>query len=238
MSVKYNRAPSSLKFYIPPTLASDFDNFLSHDIPNQVMDFKVYHNWYDNNFHIERAELYPDSTKSRYENTDSNMNIRFSVSADVDKGDIVIDENGRLYILDWGINPEHNNKASRAVECNFNIELKRFEHEKTDEYGIIEEPEGWKTVVPSIPCNGYRYDGRPEFSAVAANPGVIANSLSLFTVQCNSTTKDIRIGDQFTWGTVDYEVVDVNYNGVNFFENDSRGTLKLSAKKVAGEDNT
>ena len=239
MSIKYNPIESSKRFHIPPTLKSDFDKFLSYDVPNQVMDFKIYHNWYDQqNFHIERGELYPDSTKSRYEDTDSNMNVRFSASADVQKGDIVIDENGTIYVLDWGINPEHNNKASRAVKCNFNLEVYRFKKEVTDEYGMVIEPEGEYKFVEAIPCNGYRYDGRPDFSAISSTPGVVANALSLFTVQCNESTNQIMAGDKFKWGTIEYIVVDVNYNGVNFLKDGVAGTLKLSAKKAAGGDDT
>ena len=95
MSIPYVPAESTYNFYIPPTLESDFDNFLNHDVPHMVMDFELLHDWYDQfaddyEKKIIRGELYPDATKSRYTNTDNNQNFRASVSSGVQKGDIVI----------------------------------------------------------------------------------------------------------------------------------------------------
>lgn len=45
MSKPYVSKPSTRQFYIPPTLASDFDNFLENDIPNVVMDFIIHDDW-------------------------------------------------------------------------------------------------------------------------------------------------------------------------------------------------
>ena len=47
MSKPYLPAGTNKRFYVPPTLASDFTEFLDNDIPNTVMNFKLYHNWYE-----------------------------------------------------------------------------------------------------------------------------------------------------------------------------------------------
>lgn len=237
MSVPYTPIPSSKRFHIPPTLASDFDNFLQMDVPNQVMDFEVIRNWPDKaksdySPRYVRGELYPDSTKSRYEDTDNNMNIRFSVSADVDKGDIVIDENGRVYVLDWGINPEHNNRASRAVVCNLKMNAYRWVDDQVDELGYVVVPAHNETIVQDTPINAYRYDGRPEFSIFAGVPGLVPNALTIMTVQYNEQTKNLRADDKFVWGTDEYVIIDINWVGYDF--NTEHGTLKIQAKKTAG----
>lgn len=236
MSVKYHAAPSSLKFHIPSTLASDFKNFLNMDVPGQVGDCEVLHDWYAQ-FEpgydpiIERVEIYPDSTKSRYENTDNNINARFAVDADVYKGDIII-KDGTTYVLDWEVPPEHNNRASRSLRCNISLTVFRHVPEETDDEGYVITPEHNENIVEELPSNAYRYDGRPEFSATAGTPGVVANALTLMTVQYNSKTKNIHVDDKFVWGDQEYTIIDINWVGINYKTN--TGTLKIQAKKTAG----
>ena len=268
MSIAYVPQKTSKKFHVPKTLAADFDAFLNHDIPNTNMDFELLHDWYDK---LEssyepsyiRGELYPDSTKSRYENTDNNMNIRCSLTSGIRKGDMVIEPDGTTYILDWDGHKESNNIPSRALRCNMILTIKRYEHPEvvqepeqeyiTDEDGTLLDEDGFvvqketqepvheneqedepvfRTVVDSLPANAYRYDGRPEFVAVSATPGAIANALTLMTVQYNVKSKDIRIGDIFDWGNETYEIVDVNRVGLHI--SGEYGTLNLKAKKKAG----
>lgn len=237
MSKPYVPSGTSKRFYIPPTLASDFTEFLDNDIPNTVMNFTVYHDWYDQ-FEdgykpvVVRGEIYPDSSKSRYTNMDNNTNIRCDVNSGIRKGDIIVDENGKTYLLDWEVSLQSNNAPSRALRCNLILSVKRYRQEETDEEGYLINEEGWDTIVDDLPSNAYRYDGRPEYSAVSGTPGVTPNALTLLTVQYNDKTKNIRINDRFTWGNETYEVVDVNRIGVSLDE--TSGCITLQAKKAAG----
>lgn len=236
MSKPYIPMPTSNRFHVPRTLASDFTKFLDQDIPNTVMNFELIKNWYDKfeedyqPFYI-RGELYPDSTKSRYENTDNNMNIRCDIASGIRKGDMVIDENNIIYLLDWEVALQSNNAPSRALRCNMYLTVKRYQEEKTDEYGYLIEPEGWVNVFENMPANAYRYDGRPEYSAVSGTPGIAPNALTLMTFQKNDLTKNIKVNDRFTWGNEDYYIVDIDWVGVGL---DDAGTIKIQAKKVAG----
>lgn len=237
MSKAYQPSGTNKRFYIPPTLASDFTEFLDNDIPNTVMNFTLLHNWYsqfEDGYKptVIRGELYPDSSKSRYTNMDNHMNIRCDVNSGIQKGDIVIDENNRIYVLDWEVFNQSNNVPSRALRCNFKLTVEHYEHELTDEDGYLIQEEGWKKVVDALPSNAYRYDGRPEYSAVAATPGVTPNALTLVTVQYNQQSKNIRIGDRFLWGNEYYEIVDISYIGIEI--EDSFGCITLQAKKMAG----
>ena len=95
MSIPYVPQGTTKRFKVPRTLAADFDSFLEQDIPNTVMDFEWIRRWYDkanDNYTPTyiRGEIYPDSTKSRYENTDNNMNIRCSLKSGIRKGDMLI----------------------------------------------------------------------------------------------------------------------------------------------------
>ena len=237
MPIPYKPEPSTRRFYVPKTLVSDFDAFLDNDIPGSVMSFKHLHNWYDQfkeDYKEEtvRVEIYPDSTKSRYSNTDNNLNIRCSKNSTIEAGDIIIDPDGVIYLLDWEVPPQSNNKMSRALRCNCMFTFTRYQKEKTDKRGFVIEEAGKKPIASNMPCNAYRYDGRPEFSAISFAPGVVPNALSLFSVQLNDYTKNIRIGDEFTWVNEDYVIIDVSYSGTDIYSN--RGVIKVQAKKKAG----
>lgn len=253
MSNPYVPQGTTRRFKIPKTLAADFDEFLNNDIPNTVMDFELIHNWYSK---FEqgykptyiRGELYPDSTKSRYENTDNNMNIRCSITSGIRKGDIVIEPDGSIYILDWAVHLQSNNAPSRALRCNLMLTVYENVDPESNEDGYAVDDEGFvieptepleneeydprKIIVNEIPANAYRYDGRPEYVSVSGAPGTIAQIVTLMTVQYNEQTKNIKIGQFFDWDSETYEIVDVNKVGIDI--NGQYGTLKLQAKRAAG----
>jgi len=254
MSIPYVPQGTTKRFWVPRTLAADFDAFLENDIPNTVMDFELLHDWYaqfEEGYEPTyiRGELYPDSTKSRYENTDNNMNIRCSLTSGIRKGDMVIEPDKTIYILDWDGHKESNNIPSRAVRCNMYLSVYEYKQDKVDNEGYLINDEGYvvhppkgagknkhsnrhKYICNEIPANAYRYDGRPEYVAVSGTPGTIAGVLTLMTVQYNNQTKNIKIGQFFNWQNDTYEIVDVNYVGVDI--NGNYGALKLQAKRAAG----
>jgi len=239
MPIPYVPQGTSKRFKVPRTLAADFTAFLNQDIPNQVMTFELIENWvereYNNSYekHFIRGEIYADSTKSRYENTDNNMNFRADVNSGIKKGDMLIQPDGTIFILDWFVSLESNNAPSRALRCNTRLKIDRYIPPEPDEDGYRMQDTGtWKTIVDNLPVNAYRYDGRPEYSAVAGQPGLTPNSLTIMTAQYNDWTRKIVIGDKYVWANEQYEIVDINHVGVDI--NDSFGTLKLHAKKAAG----
>ena len=239
MSIPYVPQGTSKRFRVPRTLAADFDAFLNRDIPNTNMDFELLHDWYDKfNDNYEptyiRGEIYPDSTKSRYENTDNNMNLRCSVTSGIRKGDMVIEPEGTVYILDWEVHLQSNNAPTRALRCNMTLNIKRFQEAEVDDlgYAIHNSEDGFVDIVKDLPCNAYRYDGRPEDVTVSGTPGQTVNALTLFTVQYNEQTKKIHIDDEFLWGDETYYIVDINRVGVNI--GGQYGTLKMQAKKKPG----
>ena len=251
MAISYTPEQSNKRFRIPKSLVSDFENFLNHDVPGAVGSFVILQDWYsqfedDYNERTIRTEIYPDSTKSRYEDVDNNQNVRFSRNETVRKGDYLIDPwSEEVYLLDWEINQEPNCKSSRAVRCNLDLTVKRSVSNPiniqdgdtlVDEFGFAvhreaEEYDTEEIVVDACPCNAYHYDGRPEYSATSSSPGTIPSALTILNVQCNSQTKCIHINDWFEWGPDRYTIIDVNYVGIN---RNGTGTLKVQAKKTAG----
>lgn len=254
MSIPYVPSGTSKRFRVPRTLAADFDAFLDRDIPNTNMDFEVLKCWYDK-FKEDyapsyvRGEIYADSTKSRYENTDNNMNIRCSVTSGIHKGDMLIQPDGTIFVLDWEVALQSNNAPSRALRCNMMLNIKRYTNneEEYDDTGYARyDDEGflikqnnskrpnkkYEEIVPAIPANAYRYDGRPEYTIVSGTPGAVPSALTLMTVQYNDFTKNIHVDDVFEWGDETYRIVDVDRVGVHL--SGKWGTLKLQARKAEG----
>lgn len=240
MAVKpYVKERSKLNFHVPRTLEDDFRTFLSYDIPGAVKGFTVLHSWYDQFAQgyspiIERGEIYPDSTKSRYSNVDNTgMNIRFAKDADIVKGDMVIDSQTKeIFLLDWQVGPSPNATNSRPVRCNLRTSFTRHIAQQVDEYGYLKGKERDIVVVDNLPINAYRYDGRPEFSASSSTVGVVPNALTIIMVQYNQQTKNIKIDDSFIWYNQEYVVIDINPVGLNI--EGTSGILTLQAKKKAG----
>lgn len=227
-----------MTFYVPKTLKKDFDDFLDTEgITDQVVTTEVIHDWFNQGTkkQLERCEWYPDSTKSRYENTDNNMNVRFKHDSDVHKGDIVIHPNGDIFVLDWDVAPSVNNRASRAVRCNLKMTVKRWHEDIVDEdTGLVITPGGWDILFEGLPANAYHYDGRPEYSVINMTPGVTPNVITIMTVQYNDKTKQLRIGDSFEWGPDTIRIIDISYVGVDMIHNDGQGVLKIQGKKEPG----
>lgn len=263
MSIPYVPQGTSKRFRVPRALAADFTAFLNQDIPNTVMDFILLKDWYaqfDNEYEqsVIRGEIYPDATKSRYTNTDNNMNFRADVHSGIQKGDIIIQPDGTIFLLDWEVALQSNNAPSRALRCNAKLTITRpkeesvdplgyyigQEEEEIDEFGFVVEHETPKETVPSevpssrqvivdsLPVNAYRYDGRPEYSAVAATPGVSPDALTIMSIQYNNQTKNVRINDEFIWGIETYRIIDIDRMGMNIAGD--RGVLRLQCRKVAG----
>lgn len=237
MANAYIPAESSSRFYVPRTLASDFTNFLQNDIPGSVGDFTLIADWYaqQNEEYVPvviRGEIYPDTTKSRYSNTDNNLNFRADVNSGIKKGDMLIGPDNTVYLLDWEIPPQPNNRMSRALRCNAMLTFSHYQAEEVDEKGYLVSEAGWKPVAESIPCNAYRHDGRLEFSANSTLPGLIPNTVTLLSVQFNENTKKIKVDDIFEWGSETYTVADINLVGINLAG--TSGVIQIQAKKKAG----
>lgn len=239
MSKPYVPAGTKTRFFRPPTLAQDFTEFLDGDIPNTVMDFTLLTNWYDQfkegyKPKIIRGEFYTETAKSRYTNTDNNVNIRCDVASGIKKGDMVIASNNNdVYILDWEITLQSNNAPSRALRCNFDLTVKRHRPEKTDDRGYLLQEEGEDIIVDALPANAYFYDGRnARYLASNGTPGVAPEVNALVTVQYNDRTKNLRVDDMFKWGNDVYQITDISFASMN--RSGTSGCLSIQTMQKPG----
>lgn len=131
------KAGSMKDFRAPTTLDSDFARLLEHDIPHVNYTFELVRDWYNQEEHTYlRAQQTPIDWKSKIGNSDMSTNFKVTHEIPVYKGDMVIREDGTVFLLNWNIQNHANNQATQSIECNAISEFTRFVPDKTDERGM------------------------------------------------------------------------------------------------------
>lgn len=223
---------SNREFSLPPTLTDDFERLLEHDHPNHYT-FELIRNWYDQEDHVYiRASQVPIDWKSKIGNSDMSVNFKVAKSTHIRKGDIVIRQDGTIYILNWNIQDHPNNWASQSTECNAYVQFTREVPEETDERGILIAEAKTEVIADTIPIIHSEYAGRPDYAAAVGTPGINADHLISVNLQWNPMTKNIRINDEFKLGSFTYRIINISVAEVNI--NQEYGILTLNARRIAG----
>lgn len=230
---------STKDFRPPSTIEDDFRRLLQHDVPHVNFTYELVRDWYalqgkDYEPVYLRAQQTPIDWKSKIGNSDMASNFKTTHDIPIHKGDMVIREDGTVFLLNWTIQNHANNQATQCAECNATLEFTRHYDDVTDENGYLVQAGGRRVVVPSIPVIHVEYAGRPDYSNSASQPGLNPDHLITVNLQWNSTTKNIFLDDQFVIGVFTYRVVNISIAEVNIDKD--YGILTLNAKRVAGED--
>ena len=159
-------------------------------------------------------------------------NFKVTHKIPVYKGDMVIREDGNIYLLSWNITNHANNQATQVTECNSIIEFTRWFDDEVDEDGFVIQRGGQRIVVPAMPCSHAEYAGRPDYAMNQGNPGIVADHLITVNLQWNPVTKNLHINDQFVIGDFTYRIVNISIAEVNIAK--EYGVLTMNAKRVAG----
>lgn len=224
-------------FRPPPTLDSDFRRQLQHDVPHVNYTFELVRNWYDVNqdgyepVYI-RAQQTPIDWKSKIGNSDMSTNFKVAHDMLIYKGDMVVREDGAIFLLNWNIQNHANNQATQSIECNTVLSVTRNKPEVTDENGYQIEEAGKEVIAPDIPCIHAEYAGRPDYAGAQGLPGIHADHLISIYLQWNDKTKNIQVNDEFIIGAYTYRVINTSIAEVHIDQ--ERGILTLHAKRIAG----
>lgn len=229
---------SNWKPYLPPTIQSDWTNYLFSDMPNDTGTYVWLRDWYEQ-FEDEyektefRAEMFPIAWKSKVGLSDASVNFYTNYDIPILKGDYVINEAGEVYMLNWTISKEINSQHTQAVKCNANVQFYRHVKETWTKDGRLDQPEHDEIIAPTIPALLSEYAGRPDYSVAENMPGINPDMLSICQVQYNDVTKNIRINDQFKWGPFTYRVINITYTEVAI--TGETGILGFNMRRVGGE---
>lgn len=231
------RDKSRKDFRPPTTLEDDFRRLLIHEVPHTNYTFEVVRDWYkayEDGYspYFVRAQQTTIDWKSKIGNSDMATNFKVTHEADICKGDIVIREDGEIYMLNWNVQEHPNNKATQNCLCNGYVEFKRDKTGSTDYYGYAIEHDSEEVIAPYIPIIHTEYAGRPDYSASQNMPGINADHLITVQVQYNCKTKDLRIDDYFELGNYTYRIINIAFAEVSI--NKDFGILDLNCKRIAG----
>ena len=230
---------SSKQFQIPPTIRSDYTNYLHTEVEHVIYDFRLLRSWYDqfdeNKEKIMlRAEHFPINWKSKIGNSDANKNFYTDYEVKIQKGDMVIREDGLIGMLNWSIQGYINAQTTQMIECNHRITITRELPAQADSRGMKISDAGTEVIVDDLPCVMSEYAGRPDFAVAQNTPGIQADMLTTLSMQFNEKTKNIRVGDEFFWGVFNYRIVNINYAEIDITQ--TYGVLTLNARRIAGEN--
>lgn len=232
-------ARSTKDFRPPSTIEDDFRRLLNHDVPHVNFTFELVHDWYEINqegyepIYI-RAQQTPIDWKSKIGNSDMSTNFKVTHDIPVHKGDIVIREDGTIFMLNWNVQNHANNQATQSIECNVSLEFTREFNDEVNSLGYLVNEGGRKVVAASIPAVHIEYAGRPDYMNAQGQLGITPDHLITVYLQWNPTTKNIFLDDEFVIGTFTYRVINISIAEVNIDKD--YGVLTLNAKRVAGGD--
>lgn len=179
-----------------------------------------------------RAQQTSIDWKSKIGNSDMSTNFKTDYTHRINKGDIVVREDGTLFILNWNITLHANNQATQSTECNGIIDITREFPPVVNSNGFVIKPGGRRAIAPGLPVNHTEYAGRPDYSGASLQAGMHPDHLITVTCQWNPTTRRIRLDDEFVLGDFTYRVMNVSLAEVQIDKD--HGILVLNAKRVAG----
>lgn len=228
---------TELNFYIPPTVLSDFQKFTHTDVPNTNFTFEILSDWYakdlpDYEPRYIRGEMYPINWKSKMGNSDQSMNFKAGYEQRLRKGDILLREDGEIFIINWRIQEYINAQNSQINISNLPLEVYRNVPKEMDSMGYVTAPARKVIIAPTIPTIWKVYIGRPEYQVLASMPGIVSTDIIEIYVQYNSYTKNIRIDDLFKVEQYEYRVVEVQYSELDYHR--EYGLIYLQGKRNAG----
>ena len=237
--IQFTERASHENFKPPAQIETDFIHLLNHDVPHTNFTYELIHDWYQRDAEdyqkiFLRGQQTPIDWKSKIGNSDMSSNFKTSYEVPVQKGDIVVREDGVLYMLNWNITLHPNNQATQCVECNAVVDFTREKKPEIDPMtGIrIGEPGGREVIVPQMPISHSEYAGRPDFSGSSGQAGMHPDHLISVYLQWNPTTRKIRLDDEFIMGDFTYRVINISLAEVQVDRD--YGVLTLNAKRVAG----
>lgn len=224
-------------FRPPSTIEDDFRRYLQHDVPHVNFTFELVRDWFDLSEEdyepiYLRAQQTPIDWKSKIGNSDMSTNFKVTHDIPIHKGDIVIREDGTIFMQNWNVQNHANNQATQSIECNATIEITRMNEDEATGDGFLISEGGKTIVVPSIPIVHTEYAGRPDYSVTQGQPGMSPDHLITVHIQWNKCTKNIFLDDEFVIGDFTYRVINISIAEVNIDQD--YGVLVQNAKRVAG----
>jgi len=198
-------------FYVPDYLNQDFDDSLS------VNGKLCYVNGSTTpiTINVNIGDL-----KSNVRNIgDGTFVIEYSrnVATPLRKGDLINIENSD-YLVVWKPISDINCNNTKIQLCTQTITFERYSNTVFDSMGNSTTPAGYLTIADSIKSFEFR-NGMTVFNANESDVGIVPSQRIGLSMQCNDTTYQLRITDEFSIRNNRYIITDIDYSQLNVSEN-------------------
>lgn len=209
------RAASNLRFYVPPTIQSDYDNYLQTNVPGHTYNATL------NGESSIRCAFHADG------NTPGQKKLRVSLSTPIRRGDVISIEGEGGYLID---------EVARQVNCyvceplrlNALLTITRKTPRKADSLGRVIQQAGEETVCTDQPAHSA---GKDSFQK--QDVGTIVLGDPLFLLPLNDATRQIRRDDEFTLDGDAYAVYHADFDLCD--PGRTHGIIRLHCRRKAGE---
>lgn len=203
------------RFYVPPTLQSDFDNYLNTNVPGHTYDATL------NGAQTIRCAFHADGK------TPNEKILRVSLATLIQRGD-VIDIAGEGAYLIPEVTRQVNCYACEPLRLNALLTITRRTSRKADSLGRIVQQPGVETVCADQLAHGTASDRFQK-----QDIGLVVAGEPVFLLPLNEETRQIRREDEFTLDGETYSIYYANFDQCN--PERTHGIIQLHCRRKAGE---
>jgi hypothetical protein len=215
-----------MEFYLPDSLSQDFDDILN------VLGKNCTLNYSSSTPVVLKALITDLKLKNKTDNNDNNMEICTSMSTPIKKGDYLTNsDDGNLFLITWTASKKINCYKTIGQLCTAKIDFKRWQSEVIDNItGDLITSAQYVSVVDNVDCS-LEKKGNFIFNTTANSPGIVPQSQMVIMMQANPDTLKIKIGDEYLYRGIGFQIEDIDYSQVDI---NDHGLLILFGNKREG----
>lgn len=207
--------PSNTRFYIPPTLQSNYDNYLRTNVPGHTYNATL------NNVQSIRCAFHADA-----KNPDEKI-LRVSLSTPIRRGDIISIEGEGQYLIP-NVTRQVDCYACEPLRLNALLTVTRKTPRKADSLGQIIQQAGEETICTDQLAHSVSSD-----SFQKQDIGVVVLGEPTFLLPLNDETRQIRREDEFILDGETYSIYHVGFDQCD--PGRTHGIIKLHCRRKGGE---
>lgn len=203
------------RFYIPPTLQSNYDNYLNTNVPGHTYNATL------NGAQAIRCAFHADGK------TPGEKVLRVSLSTPIRRGDIIAIEGEGEYLIPEVVQ-QVDCYACEPLRLNALLTITRKTPLQADRRGRITQQPGTETVCTDQLAHGVSSDGFQKQGV-----GIIVAGEPVFLLPLNDETRRIRREDEFVLDGDTYSIFHANFDQCD--PGRTHGVVRLHCRRKAGE---
>ncbi|MBZ9622849.1 hypothetical protein G9F71_008285 [Clostridium sp. FP2] len=209
-----------MRFYIPPNMQRDFSDSLLALGTDSIINFDP----------LNKVKVRLDKVNYRTKNnsTSSDEVVFAELTSNLKMGDYLQYKNETMLITQLKENEFPKCYEFTTTTCNTKLTVTRYQMMVQDDNGNIITPEGDVNIAEDLYCS--TLFNSFQFKSSTGNVGIVPSDQLVISCQYNDSTKNIAIGDKFTWLKQTYQIISLDNSQIDISE--LYGMLTFNAEKV------